>query len=32
VQAARDVVGGARLGLSILRHGGGGGFSKQKPC
>jgi hypothetical protein len=32
VQAARDAVGGARIGLSILRHGGGGGFGKQKPC
>lgn len=32
VQAARDVAGGAALGFSILRHGGGGGFAKQKPC
>ena len=29
--AARDVVGGAKLGVTILR-GGGGGFGKQKPC
>jgi hypothetical protein len=29
--AARDVIGGAELGATILR-GGGGGFGKQKPC
>ena len=30
--AVRDVVGGARLGATILLRGGGGGFTKQKPC
>ena len=29
--AIRDVVGGAKLGVTVLR-GGGGGFGKQKPC
>jgi hypothetical protein len=29
--AARDVVGGAKLGVTFLR-GGGGGFATQKPC
>ena len=29
--AARDVIGGAELGVTFLR-GGGGGFAKQKPC
>jgi hypothetical protein len=29
--AARDVVGGARLGVTFLK-GGGGGFAQQKPC
>jgi hypothetical protein len=30
-QAVRDVVDGAKLGVTFLR-GGGGGFAKQKPC
>jgi hypothetical protein len=30
-EAVRDVVGGAKLGVTFLR-GGGGGFAKQKPC
>jgi hypothetical protein len=30
--AVRDIVGGARLGATILLRGGGGGFTKQKPC